>query len=134
MPQELQLDTTQRVVWTRCWGVLSDADIAGHQAALRNDPRFKPDFRQLVDTHEVTEVQVSARMVLKMGESRLFAPEAKRAYVVTRDVMFGLVRMYGLCQELRGRAEIQAFRTRAEAIDWLGVEDTCPLTPKHVEI
>ncbi len=133
MPHELQLDETQRVVWSRCWGVLTDDDLASHQELLRGDPRFANDYHQLVDTREVTEVHVSARMILQLGQSRLFAPHSKRAYVVTRDVLFGLVRMYGLYQELRGRAEIRAFRTRAEAVAWLGVDDACPFTAATTE-
>ncbi|MBI2513949.1 MAG: hypothetical protein HYV96_18415 [Opitutae bacterium] len=123
MPQELHIDETQRVVWTRCWGTLTDADITSQQAALRADPRFRATFFQLVDTTDVVEVDVSARTMLALGQSQLFATTAKRAYVVQRDVIFGLVRMYGLYQGLRGRAEIQAFRTRAEAVEWLGVTD-----------
>lgn len=123
MSQEFHIDETQRVIWTRCWGTLTDADVTSHQAALRADPRFRATFSQLVDTSDVSEVDISARTMLALGQSQLFATTAKRAYVVKREVIFGLVRMYGLYQGLRGRAEIHAFRTRAEAIDWLGVED-----------
>lgn len=126
MAQELHIDEIQRVVWTRCWGTLTDADITSHQAALRADPRFRATFFQLVDTTDVVEVDVSARTMLALGQSQLFATTAKRAYVVKREVLFGLVRMYGLYQGLRGRAEIQTFRTRAEAVDWLGATDVDP--------
>ncbi len=123
MAQEFQIDEPQHVVWVRCWGPLTDHDILSHQAALRADPRFRPEFSQLVDTRAVTEVEVSARVMWQLGQSQLFAPSARRAYVVSRDVLFGLVRMYGLYQGLRGRAEIRAFRTRAEAVAWLEVDD-----------
>lgn len=128
MPQEYHIDETHRIVWCRCWGVLVDDDILAQQAGLRSDPRFRPTFSHFVDTTEITEVHVSARAMLAFGQSQIFATTAKRAYVVTRDVIFGLVRMYGLYQGLRGRAEIQVFRTRAEAIAWLGLEDTDPLS------
>ncbi len=123
MAQEFQLDDRQHVVWVRCSGVLTDQDILSHQAALRADPRFQPEFSQLVDTRAVTEVEVSARVMWQLGQSQLFAPSARRAYVVSRDVMFGLVRMYGLYQGLRGRAEVRAFRSRDEAVAWLEVDD-----------
>ena len=127
MPQEYQIDEAQCVVWCRCWGVLVDDDILTQQAGLREDTRFRPTFSHFVDTTQITEVQVSARTMLAVGQSQIFATTAKRAYVVTRDVVFGLVRMYGLYQGLRGRAEIQVFRTRPEATAWLGVEDTDPI-------
>lgn len=123
MAQEFQLDEIQRMVWVRCWGALTDQDILTHQTALRADPRFRPEFYQLVDTRAVTEVEVSARVMWQLGQSQLFAPNSRRAYVVSRDVLFGLVRMYGLYQGLRGRAEVRAFRTRAEAVAWLEVDD-----------
>lgn len=123
MAQEFQIDDTQRIIWVRCSGALTDHDIVTHQASLRADPRFRPEFFQLVDTCAVTEVEVSARVMWQLGQSQLFAPTARRAYVVVRDVMFGLVRMYGMYQGLRGRAEVRAFRTRAEAVAWLEVDD-----------
>lgn len=129
MAQEFQIDEAQRIVWVRCRGELTDADLLAHQAALRNDPRFRPDFSQLVDCSAVTVVSVTTRTVWQLGQSQLFNPEAKRAYVVKRDVLFGLVRMYGLYQSLRGKAEVKVFRNRAEAIEWLGVEDPLDREP-----
>lgn len=124
MAQEYQIDEAQQVVWVRCSGTLSDNDITAHQAALRTDPRFRPTQSQLVDTTAVTDVTLSLGAVKKLGQSTLFAPESKRAYVVTKDVIFGLVRMYELYQTLRGSRSVRVFRTRAEAIGWLAVKDT----------
>jgi hypothetical protein len=129
MAQEFQIDEAQRIVWVRCSGELTDADLRAHQEALRGDPRFRPEFSQLVDCSAVTEVSVTIRMVWQLGQSTLFKPEAKRAYVVKRDVLFGLVRMYGLYQSLRGKSEVKVFRERAEAVEWLGVVDPLDREP-----
>ncbi len=123
MPEAYQIDETQSVVWTRCWGVLRDEDILNQQARLRTDPKFRPTLGQLVDTTAVTDVTLSARLMLSMGQSTLFAPEAKRAYLVTKDVVFGLVRMYELYQGMRGQQSVRAFRRREEALAWLGVQE-----------
>jgi hypothetical protein len=126
MSESFHIDETQRIVWARSWGVLCDQDILNHQSRLRADPKFQPSFSQLVDCTGVTEVTLTAKMMLQMGQSTVFAPEAKRAYVVAKDVVFGLVRMYGLYQSVRGRHSVQVFRNRAEAVAWLGVNDTAP--------
>lgn len=123
MPEAYHIDETQSVVWTRTWGVLCDQDIYNHQERLRSDPKFRPGLHQLVDTTAVTEVTLSARLMLDMGQSTLFAPEAKRAYLVTKDVVFGLVRMYELYQGMRGHQSVRAFRRREEALAWLGVQE-----------
>lgn len=123
MSESYHIDEPQRMVWARSWGVLCDEDILSHQSRLRADPKFNPSFSQLVDTTGVTEVTLTARMMLQMGQSTVFAPEAKRAYVVAKDVMFGLVRMYELNQALRGKQSVRVFRNRAEAVAWLEVTD-----------
>lgn len=124
MPETYQIDEAQSVIWTRCWGVLSDEDIQNQQTRLRHDPRFRPTFHHLVDTTAVTDVAISGKMVLQMGQSTLFAPEARRAYVATKDVLFGLARMYELYQGTRGQQSVRVFRHRAEALAWLGVRGT----------
>lgn len=129
MPQEFHIDETQQVIWTRCSGVLADADIAEHQAHLRADPKFQPTLHQLVDTREVTEVTLSLRTIRNLGQSQLFSPQSKRAYVVSQDVLFGLVRMYELYQSMRGTQNVRVFRNRTEAVAWLGVNDPVPLNP-----
>lgn len=123
MPEEYRIDERQRMVWARSWGVLSDDDIRRHQSRLRADPLFHPSFSQLVDCTAVTEVTLSAGTILQMGQSTVFDPSARRAYVVAKDVLFGLVRMYELHQGLRGPGSVRVFRSRNEAIAWLEVAD-----------
>jgi hypothetical protein len=121
MAQDYSIDEQQQVIWTRCWGILSDADIATQQANLRQDPKFKPTMSQLVDAREVTEVAVTVEAVNQLGQSTLFAPTAKRAYVVTKDALYGMIRMYELHQAARGSETVRVFRDRAVALAWLGV-------------
>lgn len=126
MPQSYRIDTAQRLIWTRCWGILADSDLAEHQAKIRVDPAFSPTLGQLVDTREVREVAITLPAARALGHSKLFSPESRRAYVVRDDVMYGLARMYELYQELRGTRNVRVFRDRAEAVTWLGVTDPTP--------
>jgi hypothetical protein len=121
MAQDYSIDEPQQVIWSRCWGVLSDEDIATQQARLRQDPKFKPTMSQLVDARDVSEVAVTVEAVKQMGQSTLFAPASRRAYVVTRDALYGMIRMYELHQAARGSESIRVFRDRAVALAWLGV-------------
>jgi hypothetical protein len=123
MAEDFQIDEVQQVIWARCWGVLADQDVLSHQARLRADPRFRPTMAQLVDTRDVTDVTISMDTIKRMGASTLFAAESRRAYVVAQEVMYGLVRMYEIYQNLRGSEGVKVFRSRAEAIAWLGVKD-----------
>jgi hypothetical protein len=121
MAQDYKIDEQQQVVWSRCTGILSDQDILTQQAALRADKRFRPTMSQLVDATDVTEVAVTVEAVNQMGQSTLFAPAAKRAYVVTMDALYGMIRMYELHQAARGSESVRVFRDRAVALAWLGV-------------
>jgi len=126
LAEEYHIDRKQGIIWSRCWGVLSDADLTAHQAKLRTDPAFDPALNQLVDCREVTDVTLSVGAVKRLGQSQLFSPDSKRAYVVAKDVVFGLVRMYELYQKLRDARNVRIFRNRAEATLWLGVTDSTP--------
>jgi hypothetical protein len=123
MSEEYQIDLENRVIMTRCWGVLCDQDIIQHRARLAADPAFNPMLSQLVDTSEVTEITLTPSTMVLLGQSTLFNPAAKRAYVVTKDVMFGLVRMYELYQSIRGTQTVRVFRIREEALQWLGKKE-----------
>lgn len=123
MPEEFHIDTARQIIWTRVWGELNDETIRGHQERLRADPAFAPSLKQLVDTTAVTRVNLTMNFMVSFGRSKLFNPEAKRAYVVNRDVVYGFVRMYSLYQEIRGHAAVNVFRNRPDALAWLGVTE-----------
>ena len=123
MAQDYKIDEQQQVIWTRCWGTLSDQDVVTQQASLRANPQFRSTLNQLVDASDVTEVAVSLEMVNQMGASTLFAPTSRRAYVVGKDALYGLVRMYELHQSARGSETVRVFRDRAVALAWLQINE-----------
>ena len=123
MAESYHIDHEKRMVWTRCWGVLTDADLLNHQARLKADPEFQPSYGQLVDTTEVTEVTLTAKTVQQVAQSSIFAPESRRAILVIKDILFGLGRMFQLYQSIKGGISIHVFRERAKAIEWLEVMD-----------
>jgi len=116
MPADYRIDRSERVVYSRAWGVLTDQDLADNRAALFADPAFEPDLAQLYDFTDVTEVKVSSMALLRLSLTSRFAPTARRA-AVSSDVAFGMARRYSI---LSGREQlIQVFRDRSSAIQWL---------------
>ena len=123
MPADYRIDRSQRVVYSRAWGVLTYQELADNRAALFRDPAFEPDLAQLYDLTGVTDFEVSSMALLRHAMSSRFAPTARRAVVASRDETFGMARMYSI---LIGREElIQVFRDRASAMRWL---DPCEST------
>jgi hypothetical protein len=121
MPEEYRIDPAQGVIWSRFWGTMSDADFMTHHARLQADSQYDGNHHQLIDTTEVRSVTLSAQVVGEVANASRFSPDAKRAYLVTQDALFGLARMFQLYLNLKGEENIQVFRDRAQALAWLGV-------------
>ena len=119
MPADYQLDLSERLVRTRGWGVLTDAEVDELYRRLQRDPGFRPDFRQLCDLREVTEIATTVDMLRAIARRKIFAPGVRRAFVVDRDIDYGLSRLFGAYSESEG-AVIQVFRDWQEAVSWVG--------------
>ena len=119
MPCSYTILPESRFVYTRGWGVVTDAMILAQARALKSDPRFKPSFAQLYDLREATLAFTSAGM----REVALISPfgvGARRAFVSgSSDSLFGMVRMYEALRE-HVPDEVIVFRDVQEALRWLG--------------
>ena len=82
MPADYLIDRAIGVVFSRAWGVLTDADLLEHQRRLGLDPEFNPSWNQLFDFHEVTDVQVTAAGIRTLAERNLFRTGSHRAFTV----------------------------------------------------
>jgi hypothetical protein len=124
MPATYLIDHARRVVFSRGWGDLTDADLAGHQATLLADRAFDPTFAQLCDLRGVTsEAQVTTTAVHYLAGRDVFAPWARRAFVAPRPLSFGLARIFALLRESRGELGIEVFQEIAPARRWVGLTD-----------
>ena len=54
------IDHELRLVRSKGWGELVEADLAATQRGVREDNQFDPMYRQIYDFTEVTQVFVSA--------------------------------------------------------------------------
>ena len=118
MPASFTIDLARRMVHSRGWGILVDADLRETQRGIRETSGFEPDFRQLYDFTDVTEVRVTGHGVRELARASPFGRDARRAIVVGSDIAFGMVRMFQIVSD-RERPEFQIFRDRETALHWL---------------
>lgn len=119
-----RIDSECGVVLTTATGVLTEEDLLTHKHALRRDPDFRPGMVELSDVRGIERLQLTSD-----GVRRLVADDEsdagrmsshKLAIVVSREVVFGMARMYGtLTQE--HLPNLGVFRDMEEAKAWLGI-------------
>jgi hypothetical protein len=119
MPGCYKIDKERRLVMSTGYGVVTNADLLDHQNKLIADPDFDPTYSQLADFAHVTKVEVTAADIHRMAERDVFAPDARRAFVVPDDMAYGMVRMFEMLREAKGENGIRVFRTLEEGLGWV---------------
>src|SRR5262245_29808864 len=98
MPADFQLLPAERMVLTRAWGALVDADIFDHIeriAALFREGVLDTDWAQIVDFSAVEHVcGLTSAGVRRAAETNPWPRYVVRAFIVSTDEQFGLARMY----------------------------------------
>jgi hypothetical protein len=122
MPVGYTIDLAQSLVLSRGWGIVTDRELLAHVRSLTADPRFARNFRQLADLRDVTDVQVTAATIREMVRLNPFWAGARRALVVTNDVVYGMARMYQILRD-ESPDELEIFRKMDGALQWLGIAD-----------
>jgi hypothetical protein len=120
VPAVHEIDVARGLVLTKEWDELSDGDLRGLYDKIRDDPKFDPSFRQLCDLRAVTRITTSVETLRSLAQSSLFHPGARRAFVVGREVDFGLARLFQAYSEAEG-GTVEVFRNMSEAEAWLGL-------------
>lgn len=120
MPATYVIDQDARLVLSRAWGTLTDADLVANRDAMVADPAFDPELAQLWDFSTVDRLEITGPGVrsLAMGVSP-FALTARRAIFVPHDAAFGMARMFLLMRDHDAAGAFQVFRDREHAIAWL---------------
>ena len=121
MPVTFEYDTSNRLVSTRFFGVLSDDDL--RHAKAKEYELFEPgsDQLQIIDARDVTDVQVTGQGVRELAADTPYGPGSRRALVATSDAMFGMSRMFEMLRDRDGDV-FRVFRSMKEATDWLGLD------------
>lgn len=123
MPADYHIDIALSEVFSKAWGTLSDSDLLEQQRLIKNDPAFSPEFNQLFDFMEVTQVSLTSEGIQLLASRAVFGMGAKRAFVITPGAMavFGMMRMFQiLTDDYADELRVQ-FDHIDEARSWLGM-------------
>jgi hypothetical protein len=125
VPSDYVIDAEHRLVRSRLWGEVTDADLLDHQRRLAADPRFSSDFSQLIDSRDVTSAkEVTAFGIQNVARRHLYGPQSRRAIVANRPDVFGLGRMFeGYARASGSEETIRVFWILEDALAWLEVPD-----------
>ncbi len=129
MPIDYEFDSQQKLVRTRMWGNLVTEDFIRQIKRMGADPQLSQPLRELVDTSEVTDVQVRQDVGFMQAlqtlceESGLF-DGARVAFYTPSDLTYGMTRMFALMVEASDAPFVyRPFRDLEQARAWLAEAD-----------
>jgi hypothetical protein len=108
------------LLYVRFEGSVTTEEIYAGRKAASDNSDFHLNLRQLVDLRNGSMELVSSANLSTIGASTIFNKSVKRAFVVARDVDYGLLRMYGVFAE-HHQQQIRIFRSLEEACEWLDI-------------
>ena len=122
MPYTLEVDIGRQRVLFEATGSFPQVEALSAIHAMVGHPEFRPGFDALVDLTAVEDIPLSgADIRQKVRVDTDLMPKlgsARWAFVATRDVVYGLARMYQVLMEGTS-IEVQTFRDLEMAEAWL---------------
>src|SRR5580704_9792301 len=119
-----KIEKERSLVMSTGAAVLTLADLLAHQEKLLADPDFSPDFSQLWDLTHVTQVELTSKDVHRLAQRSIFSPDSRRAILASRDLVFGLARMFEIYRDILGENGIRVFRNLDDALEWVLAKNT----------
>ena len=120
---EYHLIPERRLVRVKFGKRLSERDLAGYAASLREDRQFDPAFSEIVDLTAVEKIELRGDEMLNLAdEIDPFSPHSKRAFVVQTPIQAHAARMHQILRV--GSSHIQIFSSVADAEQWIGNSPT----------
>jgi hypothetical protein len=111
------LDSARRLIFVKFRKKVTVRDIEKYAGSLRADPRFKPDFSEIVDLSGVAELDLQADEFIRLAdEIDPFSVQARRAFVARDAVQNHAARMHKI---LRSHRDFSIFRSVEEAERWI---------------
>ena len=122
MPASVKVDAKDRIIYSSFEGKLNDSDLLAHREVLKDHPDFDPEFSEVLDFSNVTELRVTVAFINSLAKSSsLYSPESKHAVVAPHDMTFGVARLYQMLAQDR-RPNLAVVRSMAEARMFIGIE------------
>jgi len=132
MPVIYSIDSERKVIRTKCVGSVTLDEVTDHFRALERDPNCPDQLDVLLDLSELTSLPQSGQFSAVVDELKKLQDKVRLgafAIVATRDVVFGMLRMFEVMAQRYFRV-IQIFRVMSEAEAWLISErvrrERCP--------
>jgi len=121
MPGSYLIDVSLGIVFSRGWGVLTDAELISHAATLRADSRFNPGLRQVVDFLGLTKLDITSGAVSEVAQKNPFRRDSRRAFIVPSVETLGVTRMFELYMGADPE-QFKIFQALAPALQWVGLD------------
>jgi hypothetical protein len=124
VPVTYTIDTKERLIRTRCMGMLKLAEVVEHFRELERDPECTDRLDVLLDVSEVqslpsaSQIRAAALEVKKIQKKVRFDA---CAIVAVTDALFGMLRMFEVMTQDYFRV-IRVFRVVTEAEAWLALQ------------
>src|SRR4051812_6868290 len=83
LPADYTILTSQRLVLSRLWGVVTQLDMYEYRARIANDPRFESDYSELADLTGIVVSVVPSKIIAESMAMVPFDAGVRRALVVT---------------------------------------------------
>lgn len=114
------IDAVAGIVTVTCHPGLSVGDVLKVQNALRNDPAFDPSQALIFDTSRSDLSGFDGDSLRRLAENSPFNARSRRAFLVSRDIDYGLLRMFQAYSQNSERGElIRVVRDQAAAWRWV---------------
>ena len=111
------IDVDAGIVIATAVGPTSTKDVSDYQQRLAEDPDFRATYHQLFDFRASTPTDIFGAQIETLLNTSPFSAEARRAYVVSPGVGYGLARMAEAMGEQR--LSVRAFEDIDSARQWL---------------
>jgi hypothetical protein len=118
VPIDYAIDATRRLVLVTVYGALTVEEALAYQRRVRADPAFDPTYAQVCDLTGVTSENLSSGDLQTIAINAPYEPGARRAFVVRRDLGYGLGRMFQTFSASEPRGDVRIFRDIGEAMRW----------------
>lgn len=119
MPVGYKIYTEHKLVMSTAYGVVTREDALFHQHRLVADPNFRRTYSQLADFTHIAVLDFDATAVGSFAGGDVFDPEARRAFIVSNEKVFGLAGMFDTFRGSKEDGGIRIFLTVEEGFDWI---------------
>jgi hypothetical protein len=126
MSVSLKFERNRRILLVQFSGVLSREGLNGLDAAVVAFVKKEgPTKGFVIDCSRVEDVSVPTGEFVRRGQRNSVVADQERVYIMPREDMFGLGRMFGTYQRMVGKKEPIVVKTLTEAFDALKLNDPC---------